>query len=95
VKVGRHIPPSDDALPRFLKRFVEACQLQTLSRLRQIIAIGAAHHRLLWIHPFYDGNGRVARLMSHAHLISGCSMSNRGWLRNSEEVGRNRIYSHS
>lgn len=26
----------------------------------------AAHHRLLWLHPFLDGNGRVARLMSHA-----------------------------
>jgi Fic family protein len=29
----------------------------------------AAHHRLLWIHPFLDGNGRVARLMSHAILL--------------------------
>jgi Fic family protein len=28
----------------------------------------AAHHRLLWIHPFYDGNGRVARLFVHAYL---------------------------
>ena len=32
-------------------------------------AAAAAHHRLLWIHPFLDGNGRVARLMSHAMLL--------------------------
>ena len=32
------------------------------------MAAAAAHHRLLWIHPFLDGNGRVARLMSHAVL---------------------------
>ena len=38
------------------------------SKLRQIIALAAAHHRLVWIHPFYDGNGRVARLMSRAML---------------------------
>ena len=37
----------------------------------QIIAVlstAAAHHRLLWIHPFLDGNGRVARLISYAVL---------------------------
>ena len=22
-----------------------------------------------WIHPFYDGNGRVVRLMAHAMLL--------------------------
>ena len=33
------------------------------------IAVAAAHHRLLWIHPFLDGNGRVARLLSHAMLL--------------------------
>jgi Fic family protein len=31
--------------------------------------IAAAHHRLAWIHPFGDGNGRVVRLHSHALLI--------------------------
>ena len=33
------------------------------------MAAAAAHHRLLWIHPFLDGNGRVARLMSYAMLL--------------------------
>ena len=32
----------------------------------RIMAIPAAHHRLNFIHPFPDGNGRVSRLMSHA-----------------------------
>jgi hypothetical protein len=26
----------------------------------RLFAIAAAHHRLAWIHPFGDGNGRVA-----------------------------------
>ena len=30
------------------------------------MAIPSAHHRLNYIHPFPDGNGRVSRLMSHA-----------------------------
>ena len=30
------------------------------------MAIPAAHHRMNYIHPFPDGNGRVSRLMSHA-----------------------------
>ena len=34
-----------------------------------ILAAGPAHHRLAWIHPFLDGNGRVARLMSHATFL--------------------------
>jgi len=68
VQVGRHTPPTHGALPRFLARFDQAYDASTLSRLRQIQAVGAVHHRFLWIHPFLDGNGRVARLMSHALL---------------------------
>lgn len=33
-----------------------------------LAVLGAAHHRVLWIHPFGDGNGRVARLMTDAYL---------------------------
>jgi len=39
-----------------------------LSKVESILATAAAHHRLVWIHPLLDGNGRVARLMSHATL---------------------------
>jgi Fic family protein len=67
VRVGRHVPVSPGALPRFLDRFAAA--YGRLGRTDAILAVAAAHHRLLWIHPFLDGNGRVARLMSHAWLL--------------------------
>jgi Fic family protein len=67
VKVGNHIAVSAGALSRFLKRFEEF--YTSLGKTEMIIATAAAHHRLLWMHPFLDGNGRVARLMSHAVFI--------------------------
>ena len=67
VQVGLHVPVSPGALPRFLQRF-EAVY-GNLGRTEAILGAAAAHHRILWIHPFLDGNGRVARLMSHAMLL--------------------------
>lgn len=69
VAVGRHVPPAAEVLPAFLARFENAYAPERLSKVRRIIAAAAAHHRLLWIHPFYDGNGRVARLMAHAMFV--------------------------
>ena len=69
VAVGRHIPPSAENLERFLERFEEAYNPGRLSLVQQVIAIAASHHRLVWIHPFLDGNGRVARLHSHTWLL--------------------------
>lgn len=67
VQVGNHVAISAGAIPRFLQRF-EAVYGQ-LGKNGTVIATAASHHRLLWIHPFLDGNGRVARLMSHAILL--------------------------
>ena len=67
VKVGRHVAISAGAVPRFLERFEEVYTGK--GKTDQILCTAAAHHRLLWIHPFIDGNGRVARLMSHAMLL--------------------------
>jgi Fic family protein len=67
VRVGQHIPISPGALPRFLQQFERT--YSGLGKAETIIAAAAAHHRLLWIHPFLDGNGRVARLMSYAMLL--------------------------
>ncbi len=67
VRVGDHVAVSPGAIPQFLARFEDA--YGSLGKADAIVAVAAAHHRLLWIHPFLDGNGRVARLMSHAVLL--------------------------
>lgn len=67
VKVGRHVAISPPAISRFLERFDKV--YGSLGKTETIIATAAAHHRLVWIHPFVDGNGRVARLMSHATML--------------------------
>jgi Fic family protein len=67
VEVGNHVAISPGAVPRFLTRFEEVYSKR--GKTETILAAAAAHHRLVWIHPFLDGNGRVARLMSHAVLL--------------------------
>ena len=67
VAVGGHVPISAPTVPRFLNRFDEV--YSNLGKTETILSAAAAHHRLVWIHPFFDGNGRVARLISHATLL--------------------------
>jgi Fic family protein len=69
VRVGRHIPPAPHVLGPFMARFNDAYSPRRLPKVQQLLSAAAAHHRLLWIHPFVDGNGRVARLMSHSLLL--------------------------
>ena len=68
VSVGRHAAPAADSLAVFLARW-GSFYSQVRRGEMQVLAISAAHHRLAWIHPFPDGNGRVARL--HTHLLLG------------------------
>lgn len=66
VAVGRHVPPSSRVVPEFMQHFAGRYVFAGLGNGARILCIPAAHHRLNYIHPFADGNGRVSRLMSHA-----------------------------
>jgi Fic family protein len=69
VDVYRHVPPPPSDLAAFMHRFEEAYSPSHRSKTQLLLSAAEAHHRLLWIHPFLDGNGRVVRLMSHAILL--------------------------
>jgi Fic family protein len=68
VSVGVHAAPAFSAIPAMLDRWGDFYGSVRRGEL-QIVAAAASHHRLAWIHPFRDGNGRVARL--HTHLAFG------------------------
>lgn len=88
VSVGLHVAPAFTAVPALLQRWGDV-----YSRVRRgeaaLVALGAAHHRLGWVHPFIDGNGRVMRLHTHALLAAlgytgGLWSPLRGFARSSE-----------
>ncbi len=67
VRVGQHVPPEPRSIGRFLGRYEEVYAAKR-SHGERLIAIACAHQRLAWVHPFVDGNGRAARLVTHAAL---------------------------
>lgn len=68
VIVGQHVPPGHALVAELMKKYCECFHPRHFVGDRKIIAVMAAHHRFVWIHPFADGNGRVARLLTDATL---------------------------
>lgn len=61
-----HAPPQPAKIVAALDQlFQELCE-----RVHPIIRATYAHHRLVYIHPFSDGNGRVARLVTSLLLMN-------------------------
>jgi len=91
VQVGTHVGPPHELVPALLGHFQWRYASADFSRLQRIIALGASHHRLAWIHPFRDGNGRVGRLFSDAVIRQlgldggGLWSLSRGFARNRTE----------
>ena len=89
VAVGTHVGPPHELVPALLGHFQWRYESADFSRLSRIIAVGASHHRLAWIHPFRDGNGRVGRLFSDT-LIRQLGIDGGGLWSLSRGFARNR-----
>ncbi len=66
VTAGRHLAPPAEEVEALVAAWGARYQALPGKELA-VVGVACAHHRLLWIHPFVDGNGRTARL--HSHLI--------------------------
>lgn len=67
VKVGMHVAPEFQQVPAFIERWCQGYG-SLPSGEYALVGLACAHHRLAWVHPFRDGNGRIARLHSHLGL---------------------------
>jgi Fic family protein len=58
-----YTPPSPKDTPKFMGELVGWLNSRAANELHSIMACAILHHRLVSIHPFSDGNGRIARLL--------------------------------
>jgi len=82
------VPPDARSLDRFLTRFADVYAPERHRGQVRLIA-AASHHRLAWIHPFLDGNGRVTRFFTDAYLGAGGTVGHGLWSA-SRGLARNR-----
>ena len=81
VSVDGRLPHGPDYrdLPASLETFANAYDPDHFHGDERLIAMAASHHRLTWLHPFRDGNGRVARLFSGLYLARAGVNRNNLW----------------
>lgn len=62
-------PPRPEQVPELVAQLVDNIN-QRRSSLHPVLLAATAHHRLVDIHPFLDGNGRTARLLMNLILVN-------------------------
>jgi Fic family protein len=69
--------PNCKDLPDLLDTFARIYAPNQFHGDERLLAMAASHHRLTWLHPFRDGNGRVTRLFSGLYLaVTGINRDN-------------------
>jgi Fic family protein len=82
-----HGPGAED-LPRYMEVFQDRFSPDAFHGDEKLIAAAISHHRLTWLHPFRDGNGRISRLHTGLYFarikINQCNLwsLSRGFSRN-------------
>lgn len=65
---SRHTPPEAYEVPQLMQDLITWVR-DNKRKFHPIELAAIAHHKLVYIHPFFDGNGRVARLFMNLLLI--------------------------
>lgn len=72
VKVGQLNPPAFYQVPTLMYQFLDDLNYRmkrTDSPTALVQLLAWSHHRFVWIHPFTNGNGRTARLLTNLILL--------------------------
>ncbi|KAM4710162.1 protein adenylyltransferase FICD isoform 1-T1 [Discoglossus pictus] len=69
VFVGHHIPPHPRDVEKHMQEFVQWLNSEDAMSLHPVEFAALAHYKLVYIHPFVDGNGRTSRLLMNLILM--------------------------
>lgn len=68
IKNSNHVPPEKIKVPEYFDGLLNFVN-QPIDAQYHLLAIALSHHRMAWIHPFDNGNGRLIRMFTYALLI--------------------------
>ncbi|KAM8961272.1 protein adenylyltransferase FICD isoform 1-T2 [Pelodytes ibericus] len=69
VFVGHHIPPHPRDVEKHMQELVQWLNSEDAMNLHPVEFAALAHYKLVYIHPFVDGNGRTSRLLMNLILM--------------------------
>lgn len=67
IKNAAHTPPMNIKVPEYMEELINFINADA-SLQEILLKVAIAHHRLVWIHPFDNGNGRMSRILTYAML---------------------------
>ncbi|MCS6822856.1 MAG: Fic family protein [Cytophagaceae bacterium] len=68
ISGANFIPPNASKVPELLDELIAFVNNNPLG-LNDILLATVFHHKFVWIHPFFDGNGRTVRLAMNLLLM--------------------------
>ena len=64
VAISRHVAPNFSELETLFNHYESYYKIYPyFTQAKKLVYALASHHRLTWLHPFLDGNGRTSRLV--------------------------------
>jgi hypothetical protein len=67
IRRSMHVPPNPDAVRELMPAFFDLLKAEDQAAVRVVLG----HFIFVWIHPYFDGNGRMGRFMMNVMLASG------------------------
>ncbi len=67
IRGSEHVPPAVEAVPAYMEAFFAALAAEESPAVRAVLG----HFIFVFIHPYSDGNGRIARFLMNLMLASG------------------------
>lgn len=94
IQHSKHIPPDKIRVPDYFEELLNFVN-SSIDTQYHLLAIALSHHRMAWIHPFDNGNGRMVRMFTYALLIKQGFQVKTGRILNPTAIfcmDRNRYY---